>query len=320
MFRARANPVGLLASKSRPLKRAYHGSFQPSSFRVRLLGPTLWSVAACSTIYLGCAAYEVYQDARRTRRKGTYSIHEKTAPTFEDLQDLRDRVSLNRFPRSTAELSEFNDAGDLVNGTMAVTAAIYLASSLVPGMSHHFIHVPLLPHNYTLLTSVFGHAGLLHLGCNLYGMFMLMPRAASSPTLEQSSTHLAAFFASAGILSSLAQHATAALPRGVPNTGGLGASGALFALLGVVGISFPDTQIGILFLPGSIPISDALIYLALFDAIGIFVRYPFFSFGHAAHLGGLSLGVAYAKLNGGENIWRPGRRVAFKAMRSLGVI
>ncbi|KAI0455934.1 hypothetical protein F5B21DRAFT_177938 [Xylaria acuta] len=324
MFRARANPVGLLVSKSRPLERAYATGSRPMSPRVRLLGPTLWSVAACSTIYLGCAAYEVYRDAQRAKEKGAHWSRKKTAPTFEDLQGLRDRAAANatsnRFSSSTLELPEFTDSADLTKSTMAVTAAIHLASSFVPKMKHHFVHVPALSPNYTLLTSVFGHGGLLHLGFNLYAMLILMPSAANSPTLEGSSAHLAAFFTSAGILSSLASHLTAAWPGGTAYTAGLGASGALLALLGVVGVSFPNTQVGIIFLPGSIPIKEAMACLAVFDAIGIFVRYPFLRLGHAAHLGGLVLGVAYAKQNGGENIWRPGRRVAFNAMRSLGMI
>ncbi|KAI1756417.1 hypothetical protein F4782DRAFT_332297 [Xylaria castorea] len=325
MFRARANPVGLLVFKPRPLKRAYTTSYQPISPRpIRLLGPTLWSVAACSTLYLGCAAYEVYQDARRANETGTHWSRKKTAPTFEDLQGLRDRASanatLNRLSSSTHELSEFTDPGYVTKSTMAVTAAIHLASSFVPTMKYHFAHIPAQSPNYTLLTSVFGHAGLLHLAFNLYGMFMLMPSACISPTLEGSSAHLAAFYASAGILSSLASQVTAVWPGGTAYTAGLGASGALFALFGVVGVSFPNTQVGIIFLPGSISITEAMACLALFDAIGIFVRYPYLSLGHAPHLAGLALGFAYAKQNGGKNIWRPGRRVAFKAMRSLRVI
>ncbi|KAJ8128999.1 hypothetical protein O1611_g4634 [Lasiodiplodia mahajangana] len=100
----------------------------------------------------------------------------------------------------------------------------------------------------------------------------------------------------------------------------LGASGALFALFGILGVSFPYAEVGIILLPGSIPIGEALTYVALFDAIGIFVKYPFIRLGHAAHLGGLALGVAYAKYGGDKKIWRPGRRIAFKTMRSLGVI
>ncbi|KAI1745110.1 hypothetical protein F4680DRAFT_175199 [Xylaria scruposa] len=324
MFRARTNPVGLLIFKSRPLKRAYATGFQPLPPRVRLLGPTLWSIAACSTIYIGCAAYEVYQDAQRAREKKTHWIRKGTAPTFEDLQNLRDRAvanaMLNRLSGSTPELAEFTDPGELTKSTMAITAAVHLASSFVPTMKHHFAHTPALSPNYTLLTSVFGHAGLLHLGFNLYAMFMLMPRAAESPTLQGSSAHLAAFYASAGILSSLASQATAIWPRRTAYTTSLGASGALFALLGIVGVSYPNTQVGIIFLPGSIPITEAMAYLALFDAIGIFVRYPYIHLGHAPHLAGLALGYTYAKQNGGKNIWRPGRRIAFKAMRSLGVI
>ncbi|KAI0858691.1 hypothetical protein F4860DRAFT_505259 [Xylaria cubensis] len=324
MFRARTNPVGLLVLKVRPLKRAYATGFQPLSprVRVRLLGPTLWSIAACSTIYLGCAAFEVYQDARRAREKTTQWSRKGTAPTFEDLQSLRDRASANaRSNRiSGPESPEFLSPGELTRSTMAVTAAVHLASSFFPTMKYHFAHTPALSPNYTLLTSVFGHGGLLHLGFNLYGMYILMPRAERSPTLEGSSAHLAAFYASAGILSSLASQVTAVWPGGTAYTAGLGASGALFALLGIVGVSYPKAQVGIVFLPGSIPITEAMVYLALFDAIGIFVRYPYIRLGHAPHLAGLALGYTYAKQNGGKNIWRPGRKVAFKVMRSIGVV
>jgi rhomboid-like protein len=100
----------------------------------------------------------------------------------------------------------------------------------------------------------------------------------------------------------------------------LGASGALFAMLGIVGISFPNTQLGIILIPGSLPITQALACIALFDAIGIFVRYPYLRLGHASHLSGLAVGVAYAKYGGDKKIWRPGRKLVFSAMRSLGVL
>ncbi|KAI0201989.1 hypothetical protein F4808DRAFT_459374 [Astrocystis sublimbata] len=317
MFRARANPIGLLVAKPRQLRRAFGTADSPP--RVRLLSPALWSIAACSTIYLGSATYEVYQDAQRAKRRGErgWPQADHSSPlTFEELQS----PALDRFPRPSHELSSFDDPGDVTKTTMAVTAALHLASSLVPSMQYHFLHIPAMSPNYTLLTSVFSHTGLIHLGVNMYGMYMFMPAAAASASLGWSGPHLAAFFTSAGILSSLAHHATAVWPGRSAYTASLGASGALFAMLGVVGISFPNTQLGLLFVPGSLPIGEAMVCLALFDAIGMFYKYPFLNLGHAAHLSGLMLGVAYAKANGGKKVWRPGRRVAFTAMRSLGVI
>ncbi|KAI0421259.1 hypothetical protein F5X98DRAFT_370837 [Xylaria grammica] len=285
------------------------------------LSGSIYKTSKAFTIYLGCAAYEVYQDAQRAKGKGSGLARSKALQTFEELEHFRKNEVVNttsyRFSRSASERPEFSDAQKLTSSIMGLTAGIHLASSIVPGMMHHLVHEPRLPRNYTLLTSVFGHAGLMHLGANLYGMFYFMPAAADSPTFKGSNAHLAAFYLSAGILSSLAQHATAVWPRRGAGMSSLGASGALFALFGIVGMSSPDTQIGILFLPGSLPISEAMTYVALFDAIGILFRYPYISLGHGAHLGGLACGVAYVKYGGGENIWRPGRRIAFRVMRSL---
>ncbi|KAI0434465.1 hypothetical protein F5Y09DRAFT_337687 [Xylaria sp. FL1042] len=222
--------------------------------------------------------------------------------------------------RSTSERPEFSDSERLTMSIMGVTAGLYLTHAIVPGMRSHFVHTPALSPNYTLLTSNFGHGGLVHLGLNLYGMFYFMPSAAQSPIFKDSSAHLTAFYLSAGVLSSLAQHMTAIWPRRNIYMSSMGASGALFALVGIVGVSFPHTQIGIIFLPGSLPIGQAMACIALFDAIGILVRYPGVRLGHAAHLGGLALGVGYAKYGGDKRIWRPGRKLAFGAMRYLGLL
>ncbi|TGJ79591.1 hypothetical protein E0Z10_g9169 [Xylaria hypoxylon] len=323
MFRARANPAGLLVSKPKLLKRSYCSDYHPIP-RIRLLGPTLWSLTACSTIYLGCAAYEVYQDAQRAKAKESRWTHGKPFQTFEELEHFRDReatgTTLYRPSRSTSERPELSDPQRLTMGIMGLTAGTHLASSIMPAMMSHLVHTPRLSSNYTLLTSVFGHAGLMHLGLNLYGMFYFIPSAAYSPTFKGSNAHLTAFYLSAGILSSLAQHVTAVWPRRTAGMSSLGASGALFALLGIVGISSPNTQVGMIFLPGSLPIGEAMACIALFDAIGILVRYPYLRLGHGAHLGGLAFGAAYVKYGGDKNIWRPGRRIVFKAMRSLGLL
>ncbi len=322
MLRARANPARLLVSRSRPLTRSFSGYYQP--IPIPFWSPALWSIGACSTIYLGCAAYEVYQDAQYAQAKGSRWSRGKAIGTFEELEHFSGNAITNSVShalgRSTSERPEFTDPLSLTMGVMGVTAGAHVACSIMPAMKVHFVHAPGLPNNYTLLTSVFGHGGLLHLGVNLYGMFHFMPSAAESPTFKGSNAHIIAFYLSAGILSSLAQHVSAIWPRRMAAMSSLGASGALFALFGIVGISYPNTQIGILFLPGSLPIGDAMACIALFDAIGILVRYPGLHLGHAAHLGGLALGVAYAKYGGDRRIWRPARKFTFRTMRYLGLL
>ncbi|GAP92865.1 putative presenilins-associated rhomboid-like mitochondrial-like protein [Rosellinia necatrix] len=320
MFRARANRTkALFVSKLGLIKRPYSNYYQPLP-RVPLLGPALWSVAACSTIYLGCAAYDVYRDTQRARLERSRWPHYKQPqdPTFEDLERLADR-------RSTSTASHYiggttADAERLTVGVMSLAAGVHLATRAVPTLAGHFMHTPALSGNYSLLTSVFGHAGLLHLGFNMYGMLQLIPSAARCPTFRDNSAHLSAFYLSAGILSSLASHATAVWPERSIYRPTLGASGALLALFGIVGISYPDIQVGVLLIPGSFPIANVMACVALFDAIGLFVRYPYISLAHSAHLSGLALGVVYARYCDNQKIWRTSRKTAFRAMRSLGVI
>ncbi|KAI1429218.1 hypothetical protein F5Y12DRAFT_545332 [Xylaria sp. FL1777] len=321
MFRAKSTRTGL-----RHFRSNWNNRWKPVG-RIPLLGPVIWSVGACGTIYLGCAAYEVYQDTRRAQARGSSRSRGKAVQTFEELEHFSNREATHSmrsmsfpFSGSTSERSEFSDSQRLTVAIMGVTSGIHVAYSIMPSMMAYFVHVPSLCKNYTLLTSVFGHGGLAHLGLNLYGMYCFMPSAADSPTFKGSSAHLAAFYLSAGILSSLAQHATAIWPRPNFAMSSLGASGALFALFGIVGISFPDTRIGIILLPGSLPIGEAMACVALFDAVGILVGYPRVHLGHAAHLGGLALGIGYAKYGGDKRIWRPGRKITFKAMRSAGLI
>ncbi|KAJ2992667.1 hypothetical protein NUW58_g2087 [Xylaria curta] len=304
-------------------RRAHTGPAQlrNSLPRVRILGPTVWSVAACSTIYIGCAAYEVHNDAQRARRKGSRWTNESNTEILNELEELRRRDWRNSLATSYPEQQEFDDRGQLTRNLIAVNAIIHLVryAPIHHSIASGFIHVPFLPRNYTLLTSVFAHSGFLHLAVNMYAMASFMPGAASSPIFSGSDAHLAAFYTSAGILSSLAAHITSTW-KGQGFSGSLGASGALFALFGIFGVSFPNSQVGILFIPGQFPIDSAMACAAAFDAIGLFVRYPFIRLGHAAHLSGLALGVAYVKYGGDERIWRPGRRVALRAMRSLGVL
>ncbi|KAI1812457.1 rhomboid-domain-containing protein [Poronia punctata] len=342
MFRAQKFATSFFSFKSKSKSQSsslFRRSFSSDGHqyhplpRVRLLAPTLWSVAACSTIYIGFAAFEVYRDARRVVEGFSSSSTTTASLTFEKLERLGDRDGgggggrggsgiWRRLPTPTeteTERSEFSEPQKLSAGIIALTTGIHLASAAAPAVAMNFVHLPVSGRNITLLTSVFGHAGLVHLGVNMYAMWWLMPTAAHSRTFRESTPHLAAFYLSAGILSSLAQHATAVWPR--PNfMAALGASGALFALFGVVGVSYPNTNVGILFLPGSVPIGQMMAYVALFDAVGIFVRYPFLRLGHAAHLGGLAVGYAYAKYAGDERIWRPARKVTFKTMQTLRIL
>lgn len=321
MFWARASATRWLVSRTKASYRSYSSRDGAFYLRGRILGPVTWSVGACSAIYLSFASYDVWRDAQRLR------AHGKVLKSFEELENSGTRENARVLNGLASERPEFSDHLDIKHDRMVLTLRVigltigaHIMYSVSPRMQLLFAHIPGSTLNFTLFTSTFGHAGLLHLGVNMYGMFYLMPYAAHSPVLKASGTHLMAFYLSAGILSGLAQHIAAiGLRRGVL-TPSLGASGALFALFGIVGVSFPQTQVGIILLPGSIRIDEALVWLALFDALGIFVRYPWLNFAHASHLGGLALGVAYARYGGDWRVWRPARKVAFNTLHTLGLL
>ncbi|KAI1176562.1 rhomboid-domain-containing protein [Nemania sp. FL0916] len=289
--------------------------------RVPLLRPVLWSAAACSGIYLSLAAYDAYSDARRARANAQSRGHKKPIRTLEETE---------RFGRSSVfgPNSTRTSVTDIIaaaqqratGGVMAITAFVAALGLINPASTTFLAHSTISGANHTLLTSVFVHSGLVHLAVNMYGMYAIIPPAVVSPTFRADVPHFFAFFLSSGILSSLALHASAVWPGRTPYIMGCGASGALYAALGVVGVANPDARIGLLFIPGSLPMRDALVCSAIFDAVGIFVRYPFFNLAHAAHLGGLLLGIAYAQYGGNKEIWQRARKLSFKAMRLVGLV
>ncbi|CAJ2503334.1 Uu.00g107280.m01.CDS01 [Anthostomella pinea] len=298
---------------------------------VRLLGPTIWCLATAGAIYLGCAASDVYQDVARAKGEGTRWASKRPPETFEELERFRGtsyagtRSARSWSPFSElsglSELAEFSEPEKLIVSAIALNTGLHASCRGSPAFWGHLAHVPVSTRNYTLLTSVFGHAGLLHLGFNMYGLFMVGPPVAQTRTFNDNGHHLAAFYLATGILTSLAQHISSIGPHRMNRfQPSLGASGAIMAILGAFGMSYPDTHIGILFLPGSLPASQFLAGVALFDAIGIFVRYPWINWAHAAHLAGLSLGASYVYFGGDKRVWRPTRRLAFNTMRLLNVI
>lgn len=100
---------------------------------------------------------------------------------------------------------------------------------------------------------------------------------------------------------------------------GLGASGAIYAMLGAFALSYPDAGIGIILIPLSLPASQALVGIAAFEAYGLLKGFRSLPFGHGAHLGGLMAGCAYVYFDGKKYLWKPARRITFKALRRLGM-
>ena len=287
-------------------------------------------------IYFGCAAYEIRRDARTAMelRMKSYVTQTNLPLTYAEIENARAAAFVNDLnaqrqadpPSSPYDLWRIlapTETGKLLLATAGLNTGIF-ALSFIPGVLDHFVHVPAISSNYTLFTSMFGHAGLLHLGANMWGLLTFAPVVARSRTFERSGSHLAAFYLSSGVFASLVQHvSTAIIPaqRAAAFSGGLGASGAIFSLIGVFALSYPDAEVEILFLPFlTFTAKQVVTSFALLDLWGLLFGLKWLRFAHGAHLGGLAAGAAYFYWDGSRRVWKPARRLAFKGLQQFKLI
>jgi uncharacterized protein len=147
---------------------------------------------------------------------------------------------------------------------------------------------------WTIISSMFLHGGMWHLFFNAFALYMF------GPFLEQmvgSKRFLLVYFA-AGIAGALAYAATfylGILPHSVP---ALGASGAIFGILGAVAVLRPNMMIFVWFVPMPMKFAALLwVALSLFQTVDVSG-----GIAGAAHLGGLIVGAlaAYYWLQKGD--------------------
>lgn len=305
--------------------------------RVRIIGPAVWSISVVGTIYFGCAAFDVYQDAK----KWAASKGSKGTVTFDEIELARTMSSVRTLYRETSSSngpfvfstpwSAWNNLDGphklVASVTVLNTGSLLIYKSRFPPLEPwyfvNFTHMPVMPKNFTLFTSMFAHTGGFHLAVNMFVFYNLGITLARGPTFNNSGSHLTAFYLSSGVMASLGLHLSTCfwpnkMARFIPACGASGAISAIFAACVMV---HPHREIGFVFLPWSWPAEDVLKWSAIFEAagvMGLFRRIPMISIiAHAAHLSGIGIGWAYVKYGGKENIWTPSRRIAFNTMRRL---
>jgi membrane associated rhomboid family serine protease len=140
---------------------------------------------------------------------------------------------------------------------------------------------------WTFLTSMFMHAGFFHLFVNMFSLFFV------GSLIEKivGKKRYVNFYLLAGIFSSLLFVATSLFIPSDFNSYAVGASGALFGLIGLMMLLTPDLKVYIMFIPIPIKIKYAApgMLIALW-AISIAGNIPL---GNIAHLGGLIAGLLY---------------------------
>jgi len=131
-----------------------------------------------------------------------------------------------------------------------------------------------IPKIWTLLTAIFLHSGLVHLLYNLFGLALF---GSILENIIGSRRFLYLFFIS-GLVASIIS-----LPF---YTKVLGASGAVFGILGMLGILRPKLTVWLHYMP--MPMFVALFVWGIGDIIGIYAPS---GTANIAHLGGLFIGV-----------------------------
>ena len=302
----------------------YQYQTEPETPRVKYFSPVIWSAAAIGLIYFQAAAIEVSLDSKHNGidwRRGT-------TLTF-------DQIEAGRLMQARAELQHRNNADvplysltsikaletawnsltsvEQAAGTgTGINTVLYLSGILFPSIDASLSHLPYLNRNRTLLTSTFVHGGTLHLLANMYVLNSFALPVATSKTFQGSTSHSVAFYLSSGILSTLAYHLQSAVKPIYRYTPCVGASGAIYAMIGVFGMSYPDAAIGILFLPFSFPAQQALYGMAAFELYGAIFGFGW-RFAHMSHLAGLAVGVSYVYYDGATLVWRNLKKYIYEA-------
>ncbi|KAL1597898.1 hypothetical protein SLS60_008386 [Paraconiothyrium brasiliense] len=143
----------------------------------------------------------------------------------------------------------------------------------------------------------------------MYAMYNFLPATGYSKLFRGDANHMLSFFLSTGVLSGLAQNvASTIFKQGRPYSAFIasgGASGALFAVFGAFCMEYPTQGVGIILIPYYIEAQYFLPIVMAFDLVGMIRGFKFVSLGHAAHLSGATIGMAYSYLDGRNKVWRP---------------
>ena len=165
-----------------------------------------------------------------------------------------------------------------------IIIVIFILQKSIPGFTDLFILDSSLVNSrpWTLLTSIFLHGNTVHL---LYNLFALALFGSILENIIGSKKFLILFFVS-GLIASLAS-----LPFYARV---LGASGAIYGLLGMLGILRPKFTVWLYYIP--MPMMLALVVWAAGDVIGYFAPTGTANIAHLAGLGiGITAGTIYYK-------------------------
>ncbi|KAF2727622.1 hypothetical protein EJ04DRAFT_478746 [Polyplosphaeria fusca] len=295
--RAKATPT----PSPDPESPEFHAALVQRVNHIKYLTPALYAIVVSGGIYL----YSTYLQARH--EVDPPKARSRPPPPTTDLPGPVQVAS--QYWRGLDPISQVS------HGIIGTCVAVHLSRSIAPMWWIQLWHMPINPVYHTLFTSTFVHSGLAHLGVNMWAAYNFLPPVGYSPLFNGSPYHVAAFFLSAGVWTGYAQHLTTKFAPSISTyrsiyshsalMRGGGASGALFAAFGVFCMQYPEAKIGIIFIPIYFAASSALPFFMAFDAYGMIKGFRGLNLGHAAHLSGALIGIAYSYFDGRNNLWYP---------------
>lgn len=171
---------------------------------------------------------------------------------------------------------------------LGIIVAVFLIQLAVSGFTELFWFNPsaIATQPWGFFTAMFLHGSFMHLFFNAFALYMF------GPLLEQliGSKRFLTLYLAAGVVGSAFYYAFVA--AGVtPSLPALGASGAIYGVLGALAVLAPNLPVLVFFIPLTMRYA-AIVWVAL-EFVGTFA--PASGIASAAHLGGLFLGLLYAK-------------------------
>lgn len=168
---------------------------------------------------------------------------------------------------------------------IAANVVIFILSSTIPGFTELFMFVPVyvLVRPWTIITYMFLHAGIWHIGFNMLALYFFGPRL----ELEIGGKHFLWLYFLSGIMGALLSFIFS------PYTAIIGASGAIFGVLIGYAHYWPRDQILIW---GILPI-EARWFVLIMTALSLFGGFSGEggNIAHFAHLGGFVGGWLYIR-------------------------
>lgn len=176
---------------------------------------------------------------------------------------------------------------NVTTALLAVIGIAFLFQMVSPAFTDTFIFDPLLATQepWRFITSMFLHGGYMHIFFNAYALFLF----GSIVERKMSPTQFLLLYFASGIIGGLAYYATYLFGI-IPAIPALGASGAIFGVLGAAAVMFPEMRIFVWFFP--MKMKQAAVFWIILELFGSFNVAS--GIASAAHLGGLLFGLAYA--------------------------